>query len=269
MKQDVLVSIIMSEYSTPKELLLESIQSMLDQTYRNFELLIVDDKGKNNLKEMVDTFKDDRIRIIENEQNMGLVKSLNRALKEAKGKYIARMDTDDFSYPERLEKQVEFLETHPEYTLVSGKAKFYDGEKITGESNWSGEVTKKELRKGPVSIIHPSVMMKKEAAQKVGGYPDYKRCEDYAMWIELAVNDYRLYVMDEVLIRYHLSVGDYSKRSLKTRKGFFELLKTQYRKLKPSFFELARLYIKTFVAGIMPYKIMAWFHKRKFKEECG
>ena len=67
---------------------------------------MVDDKGKNNLKEIVDTFKDDRIRIIENEENMGLVKSLNRALKEAKGKYVARMDTDDFSYPERLEKQV-------------------------------------------------------------------------------------------------------------------------------------------------------------------
>lgn len=265
LEQKPLVSIIMSEYSTPKELLIDSIKSMLDQIYKNFEFIIVDDKGKNNLKEITDTFKDERIKVLENEKNMGLVKSLNRAIEVAQGKYLARMDTDDFSYPERLEKQVEFLESHPEFALVSGRATYFDGERITAETNWSGEVTKKELKKGPVSIIHPSVMMRTEAAKKVGGYQDFKRCEDYAMWINLALNDYRMFVMDDVLIRYHLSLTDYSKRNLKSREGLFRLIKTEYKKLKPSFFEYSKLYLKTFIAGIMPHKLMAWYHKRKFR----
>ena len=101
MENNILVSIIMSEYNTDEMLLKESIRSMLEQTYKNFEFIIVDDKGRNNLKEIVKSFNDERIKVVENEKNEGLVYSLNRAIEEANGKYLVRMDTDDFSYNDR------------------------------------------------------------------------------------------------------------------------------------------------------------------------
>lgn len=267
MKDEILISVIMSEYNTPENLLEESIQSILNQTYKNFEFIIVDDCGKNNVTDFVKKFNDDRIKVVKNPKNMGLVKSLNKALEVAKGKYIVRMDTDDFSYPERMQKQLKFIEEHPEYDLVSGRAKFYNGNEIFGETKFSGEVTKELIIKmGNTPIVHPSVIAKKDVLLKYGGYPDYKRCEDLALWTELALNGHKMYVMNEVLLRYHLSLNDYSKRSLKTRKGYFRYLKEKYKKLKPSVFRYVFIVFKNFVAGIMPYKIMAKFHKMKYKK---
>lgn len=270
MKDEVLVSVIMSEYNTHEELLEESIRSILNQTYENFEFILIDDCGQNDVTEFVKTFSDDRIKVIKNPSNIGLVKSLNKALEVAKGKYIVRMDTDDFCYPERIEKQLKFMEEHPEYDIISGKAKFYNGEEIFGETKFTGEVTKDIiLKQGNSPIIHPTVMAKKEILLKVGGYPDYKRCEDLALWTELILNGYRMYVMDEFLLRYHLSINDYSKRNLKTRKDYFRYLKEKYLKLKPSFFRYTYIIFKNIIAGIMPYKMMAMFHRMKFKNKKG
>lgn len=266
MENDILVSVIMSEYNTDEELLRDSIKSILEQTYKNFEFIIIDDKGKINLKEIIKSFNDERIKIVENEKNKGLVYSLNKAISEANGKYLVRMDTDDFSYKDRIKKQVEFMEQHTEYAVAGTRVDYYDGEKVFAETNFSGEVTKEILMQGSSVITHPSVIMRKEAVESVGLYQNYKRCEDYALWIELALNGYRLYVMEEKLLRYHLALNDYSKRSLKTRKDFFRLLNEKYKKLNPSPIKYYALYIKTFLAGIMPYKLMAMYHKHKYKK---
>lgn len=265
MENNILVSIIMSEYNTDEMLLKESIRSMLEQTYKNFEFIIVDDKGRNNLKEIVKSFNDERIKIVENEKNEGLVYSLNRAIEEANGKYLVRMDTDDFSYNDRLKKQVDFMEQHPEYAVVGTRVDYYDGVNVFAETKFCGEVTKEILSKGPSSITHPSVIMRKDVIKEVGCYQDYNRCEDYALWIELILNGYRLYVMEDKLLRYHLSLSDYSKRKLSTRKGFFKLLREKYRKLNPSITKYYLLVCKTFIAGIVPYKIMAKYHEHKYE----
>lgn len=238
----------MSEYNTAEDLLRESISSILKQTYKNIEFIIVDDRGKNDVQKIVNTFNDSRIKVIRNKKNMGLVDSLNYAIENSNGKYIARMDTDDYSHPERIETQVKFLEEHPEFILVSGNAKFYDGRSIIGCSNWYGEVTANDLKKGSSHIIHPSVMMRAKELKLLGGYKNYRRCEDYALWIEMIVSGYRCYVMDDILIRYHLSTDDYKKRSLKTRKDFFRLLKEQYIRLNPTKLEYMKLYLKTIIA---------------------
>lgn len=99
----------------------------------------------------------------------------------------------------------------------------------------------------------------------LAGYPDYKRCEDYAMWIELNFNNYTMYKIPNIVLKYHLSIEDYKKRTLKTRKDFFRLLKTQYKKLKPSVKDEIKIRIKTLVAGIIPHRIMFYYHKRKAK----
>lgn len=263
-----LVSIIMSEYNTPKELLIESIKSMINQSYTNFELLLIDDCGNTNVDEVVREINDNRIIVIKNPQNMGLVKSLNKGLNYAKGKYIIRMDTDDFSYPNRIEKQVEFIEKHPEYSVVSSNIDFYDGEKIFANTKFSGEVTKEIALSGGTPIAHPSVIARRDDLLSVAGgeYPDYKRCEDYALWLELLINGYRLFVMNDILLRYHLSESDYAKRTLRTRKDYFRLLKEKYIKLNPTKLQYCKVVLKTCIAGLMPYKLMAYYHRKKFSK---
>lgn len=263
-KQKPLVSVIMSEYNTDQKLLINSINSILNQTYENIEFIIIDDCGKNDLKKILSNINDKRIVYYKNEKNSGLVYSLNKAISISKGKYIARMDTDDFSYPNRLEIEVEYLEKNPQIDLVSSRADYFDGKVIWGESKFSGNVRRKELLNGS-PIIHPTVMFKKETLQKIGGYLNYNRCEDYATWIELFVNGSKMFVIKDKLVRYHLSRDDYKKRTLKTRKGFFRLIKEQYIKLNPSKFQLLKIYAKTFIAGCLPSNIMFNYHKNKMK----
>ena len=266
MKKNIKISVIMSEYNTDVELLEKSIQSILNQTYKNFELIIIDDCGKNDVKKIVKKFNDNRIIVSKNKKNSGLIYSLNKAISLSKGEYIARMDTDDWSLPDRFEKQIKFIEKNPQYDIVSGKAKIYNEDGVTGETKFSGPISRKRLLSG-TPIIHPTVMMSKKMLNKIGGYKNYNRCEDYALWINAYYNGYKSYVLDDFLIKYHLSVSDYTKRRLKTRKGLFNLIKKEYWKLSPTIFDYCKIYIKNFVAGILPYKIMNIFHNVKFKME--
>ena len=108
----VLVSVIMANYKTKIEYLQEAINSILSQTYTNFELLVIDDCSQDGSVDYIKSIKDDRIKIFINENNRGPAVTRNRGLEEAKGKYIAIMDSDDIALPTRLEKQVEFMENH-------------------------------------------------------------------------------------------------------------------------------------------------------------
>lgn len=260
------VSVIMAEYSTDVNLLKSSIQSILNQTFKNFELIIIDDCGRNDLKKIVDEFNDSRIVVYKNEKNMGLIYSLNKAISKAKGEYLVRMDTDDYSYPNRIEQQYNYIKEHPQYAVVGMRCDYFDGNKIYGTSSKSGEITKKDLLLG-VPITHPTVIMKKDIIEKVGGYQDFHRCEDYALWIELFSQGYKLCVMPEIGIRYTIRPVDYEKRNLKTRKGLFKLIKTNYKKLNPPIHIVVFVYLKNIIAGIMPAKLMLKYHNKKFGGE--
>ena len=113
-----LVSVIMSNYNTPEEYLRESIESILNQTYSHIEFIIVDDCSTDNSLNVIKSYKDDRIVLIENTENLGLTKSLNKALKQAKGEFVARMDADDISLPTRFEKQVAFLKQNSDVDAI-------------------------------------------------------------------------------------------------------------------------------------------------------
>ncbi len=114
-----LISVVMSNYNTPINYLKESIDSVLNQTYSNFEFIIIDDGSTNDSLEFIKSYNDPRIKLITNEENIGLTKSLNKGLDVAQGEFIARMDTDDICYPERFEKQFEYMNNHPD-TFVCG-----------------------------------------------------------------------------------------------------------------------------------------------------
>lgn len=259
-----LVSVIMSEFNTNEELLVDSINSILNQTYKNFEFIIIDDCGRNDLNEIINKIDDKRIKYYKNDKNMGLVYSLNKAIKMSNGKYIARMDTDDYAYPDRLELEVDFLEKNKNIDIISSRADFYDGKDIWGESKFFGKVDRKIILKGS-PLIHPATMYKKTAIDKIGGYLNYYRCEDYATWIELFINGYNFYVIENKTLRYHLCEDDYKKRTLKMRKEFFKMFKEQYIKLNPSRIEYYKMYIKNIVAGLIPGHFMFIYHKKKGK----
>lgn len=260
-----LVSIIMSEYNTDQKLLIESIKSIINQTYQNIELILIDDCGKNNVKKIVEKINDSRIKVYKNQKNSGLVYSLNKAIEKSNGKYIARMDTDDYAYPNRIELQVNFMEQNLQYDIIGGNAIFSDGIKDWGKTTGSGEITKEQMLRG-CPLIHPSTMYKKEVIKDIGGYQNYQRCEDYATWIEAFSKGYRLYKINEIVIKYHLSKEDYKKRTLKTRKGFFKMLKYQYKKLNPTILNLYKIYIKTFIAGIIPGPLMYKYHYKTYND---
>ena len=261
-----LISVIMSEYNTDTDLLKNSIKSIINQSYDNFELILIDDNSCNNVENIVKDFSDSRIKLYMNNENMGLVYSLNRALKLSQGKYIVRMDTDDYSYKDRLKKQVDFIEKSNQYSVVGCNCDYYNGKEKWGRTNYEGEVTLKQILNGS-PLIHPSIIAKREDLLKVGGYPNYKRCEDYALWIEMFSKGYKMYNMKEILLRYHLDMNDYKKRGYATRKDFYRMLKEQYIKLKPTKFQIIKIIIKTFVASILPNRFMYKYHKIKNRKD--
>ena len=123
------VSVIMSTYKEPIEWIQQSVDSILNQTYKNLEfIIIVDNPEYVELVSLLNDYadSDDRISVVVNNNNIGLVKSLNKALSFCTGEYVARMDADDVSLPERFQKEVEFLDTHKEYDFVSTPMILYD-----------------------------------------------------------------------------------------------------------------------------------------------
>lgn len=108
-----LISVIMSNYNTPEEYLREAIESVLNQSYADFEFIIVDDCSTDNSLKIIESYHDPRIIVIKNEINIGITKSLNRALRTANGEFVARMDADDICLPDRFRKQIEFLNSIP------------------------------------------------------------------------------------------------------------------------------------------------------------
>lgn len=187
-----LVSVIMSNYNTPEEYLRTAVESILNQTYRNFEFIIIDDCSTDNSLSIIESYDDSRIIIIRNEQNLGITKSLNRGLAVAKGEFVARMDADDISLESRFEKQVEFLKNNPDH-IVCGT-----GVELIGD--WeSKHINKYICRTIPEretfrihllfgnypNIVHPTAMFNHGLLLKnnIRYNEKYPLAQDYRMWV--------------------------------------------------------------------------------------
>lgn len=254
------ISVIMSEYNTPPDYLRASIESILNQTFKDIEIIIVDDCGKNDLDSITEEYKDKRIRVIKNNKNIGLVESLNKAITASKADILARMDTDDIADENRLEEQYNFMINHEEYSVVGTLANEFSKNSTTGVLGKPGEKTAKSLAYGD-SIIHPSVMMRKKDIQSVGGYKNYKRAEDLSLWFELVMKGFRLFVIDRVLLNYRVNEEDYSKRKFKTRGGEIKARLHYYYLTKAPV--LAYLVIvKSIISSILPTRIVAFFRRK-------
>lgn len=214
-----LVSIIMPSYNTA-QYIEKTIKSVLDQTYTNWELIIVDDCSTDNTDEVVKNYlTDKRIKYLKNEQNSGAAVSRNRALREAKGQWIAFLDSDDLWMPEKLEKQICFMKEKGYFFSYT------DYEEINAEGNRTGTFVtgpKKITKMGMYNYCWPGCLTVMYDATKVGliQISDIKKNNDYAMWLKVCKKA-DCYLLDECLGQYRKGrVGSVSTHSIKTMIGW-------------------------------------------------
>ena len=209
------VSVIMPVYNTKDEYLRQAIKSILEQSYKDYEFIILNDSPENlHIKEIVSSYQDSRIKYFENEQTLGVAKSYNRLLDLAKGEFIAVMNHDDISQPKRLEKQVDYLENHPEVGLVgTAYKKFGEINRFKTIENPKDDAAIRALLLFKSSIHHPTSMYRRSLVEE--HHIRYK--EEY-----VSLNDRKFYYdigqyaklanMSEVLYRYRFHKDMVSKK---------------------------------------------------------
>ena len=164
----------------------EAIDSILHQTYADFEFIIIDDGSTDATLEIIKSYNDARIKCVSNEKNIGLTKSLNRGVKEASGEYIARQDADDISLPQRLELQLHFLETHLQVALLGTGIYVVDAAGKEIEKRIMQPNPQASLQRGN-RIVHGSAMFRRGVVEEVGDYnEELKYAQDYELWLRMA-----------------------------------------------------------------------------------
>lgn len=215
------VSIIMPSYNTAK-FISETIESVSAQTYPNWELIIVDDCSTDDTDAVVRPYLvDDRIRYIKNEKNSGAAVSRNRALCEAKGKWVAFLDSDDLWLPEKLEKQIEFMEKNDYHFSYTN---YIEIDETTNPNGRSVTGPKKVTRHGMYNYCWMGCLTVMYDVDTIGliQIADIKKNNDYAMWLK-ACKKADCYLLDEVLAKYRKRSGSISNH------GYTKLIKWHYK----------------------------------------
>lgn len=182
------VSVVMA-VKDGRKYLRQAMDSVLGQTYGDFEFIIIDDDSTDETLQILGRYDDPRIRLMQNQSHLGLSRSLNSGLNAARGEYIARMDADDVCLPERLEKQVRFLDRHAEVAALGTGIRFMDeqGKAIRDVQMPTDDALIKWKLCFMNPIAHPSVMMRRAAIDAIGGYdPELTCSQDYDLWWRLS-----------------------------------------------------------------------------------
>ena len=251
----------MGIYNTnTREKLERSLKSILNQTYKNFELIICDDGSSNDcIKWAKEICKDDeRVKFIFNNTNKGLAYTLNHCLKEATGEYIARMDDDDESYIDRFEKQVEFLNKNPDIGIVGSNMNLFDDNGIWGIRKYP-EYVKNEDFLYRVAIAHPTIMARRESYDIVNGYRDIKetiRVEDYDCFMRMQAKGVKIYNFQDPIFNYREDTYGAKKKKYKYRFNEMWVRKNGFKELKIKGIKKYLFIFKPLLAGIIPQKLI-------------
>jgi len=259
------VSVIIATYNR-SHLISRAIQSILNQTYKNREVIIVDDSSTSKTQDIVSEIdqKDVRMVYIKNKNRIGFAKSLNKGIRMAKGKYIARLDDDDFwCDAKKLEKQVRFLEEHPDYVLVGGGAIVVDEE---GKEYFRilPPETDEEIRKVMLFdcvFPHGTVVFKKDNWELAGKYDvrsEFGFSEDWNLWLKLGEFG-KFYCFAEYFLYYQQSKQGRTQYLRKQSAKFNLKLKMKYRNKYPNFWKAYLLGLGLYFASFFPHQ--EWFSK--------
>lgn len=265
------VSIIMGIYNC-ENTLRESIESILMQTFEDWEFIICDDASRDKSLEIANEYKrkfPEKFIVLKNVTNVGLNKTLNKCLKIAQGEYIARQDGDDRSVASRLQKEVTFLDEHPEYDFVSSNMSFFDERGIWGEWKNAEKPQRRDLLEKSPCFCHAPCMIRKKAFVSVEGYSEenrYLRCEDVNLWYKLYANGCKGYNIQEALYLMRDNKEAYRRRTVQNR---INIILTEWdgmKKLECSLWEyrfFVKKAIKNMVAIILPERLYKYFHNKR------
>lgn len=229
-----MISVIMSTYKEDERLLRESIESILNQTYRDFEYIIILDYPDNDIhKSVIEEYalKDNRIHFYINEKNMGLTDSLNRGLSLCHGEYIARMDADDISLPDRLERQMEYLEKN-HYDLIGGITEMINENGSLLYSIKSVPADPKKINKAlrySQCIAHPTWLGRKEVFEKNAGYRHMPLCEDYDFTLRAVLNGFVISNLNEPVLKYRMTSNSISRSNLFEQYLYMSYITNEYK----------------------------------------
>ena len=262
------IDIIMGIYNCGNYLE-KSIDSIINQTFSKWRLIICDDGSKDNSYKIAKKYKEkypNKILLLRNSKNMGLNYTLNKCLENSSAKYIARMDGDDYCDKTRLEKEYYFLERHNEYALVSTCASLFDDNGIWGNLKLAEKPNKNDfLKTSP--FCHASVMVREDIMKKVNGYTvsdKLLRVEDYHLWFKIYYLGFRGYNIQENLYYIRDDRNATNRRTWKNRKNEFYVRKIGYKMLNIPYYK--RIYaFRPIILGLMPKSLYELLHRKNIK----
>ncbi len=248
-----MISILMSVYNEEKHWIKKAVDSILNQTYRDFELIIIHDNPVDNetFQYLKDFMKlDNRIKVFQNSQNLGLANSLNEAFKKSRGKYIARMDADDISLPNRFEKQIQYFEKNRYDLLISGLTKVDENEDIIEEysfNNYNERYFKENIYYLPMTN-HPTWLMKRKLFESNNGYRSFKTAQDYDFLLRTLDNEKKVGYLNQSVLLYRIrnsSIGGSNRLRQLLTADYIQKLHTERTKNKEDSFDEKDLEKKT------------------------
>ena len=262
------VSVLMGTYNEKdKADTALAIDSILMQTYTDFEFIICDDGSGQEFYQWLVQFcrKDDRIRLLRNKKNHGLAYTLNKCLKYASGVYIARMDADDISDPDRFEKQTMFLNAHPEYAVAGCSVRMLGSSGIWGVRRME-EMPGKKSFLNTLPFVHPAVMIRRKVLEELHGYcesPKVLRTEDYELFMRLYAAGFCGYNLKEVLLSYREDEQSYLKRKYRYRINECRVRYNGFRRMGILKGNL-RYVAKPLAVGLIPACVMRQIRRHRY-----
>lgn len=244
--------------------LVEALDSLYAQTYQNFKIILCEDGSSDDTYQVAADYaaKRDNIVLIRNERNMGLNYTLNHCLEHADTEYVARMDGDDISLPERFEKEIRFLDEHLDYAIVTTPMMYFDKDGVFRTGRGSKEPKLTDFPKFS-PFCHAPCMVRREAYEAVGGYTvadNLLREEDYHLWIKMYVKGYKGYTLEEPLYMMRDDRNAARRRNFKARKNEAYVKHLAVKMLKlPWYYHVYCL--KPLVLGVMP----TWLYRLLYK----
>lgn len=253
-----LISVIMPVYNTAP-FLKEAIESVLQQSENNFELIIINDASTDNSYEVIAAIQDPRIRLINNEKNLGLAVSLNKGIRAATGKYIARMDGDDIALPNRFEEQLKIIKTADRKSLVCSTCLLIDesGNKIGKWKDDTKYTSTKSIRNQLPNnncIVHPSIFVRKDVLSEFFYDPEQHESEDYDLWLRMASDEIQFLKIQQPLVLHRIRKQSFTRQ--RQQNVFFKLFRV---KIVFLFHEIIKGRINGFMLKTFAYAILDIF----------
>ena len=259
------ITVIMGIYNCA-DTLVESLESLEAQTYKKFKVILCDDGSKDNTLEVAQKWAETHpgYKVIRNEKNMGLNATLNRCLEYADTEFVARMDGDDRSLPHRFEQEVNFLDEHPQFAIVSGPMIYFDENGVFMKGRGHGEVTKRSFIAGS-PFCHAPCLVRREAYEAVGGYSEDKkllRVEDYHLWFKMYAAGYKGYMLKEPIYEMRDDRNATVRRNWLTRRNEAYVRYIGYKMLGLPVWTYVYC-LRPLVLAAMPHRLYEYLHKRK------